>query len=93
MTPLKGVDSQVYALAQGNILVGGAGASAGGSSVQVNQLNGGRITNGAVIERELPSQFGVGNTLICNLTTKISAWRSKSLTPSTACVDMAAPPR
>ena len=63
MTPLKGVDSQVYALAQGNILVGGAGASAGGSSVQVNQLNGGRITNGAVIERELPSQFGVGNAL------------------------------
>ncbi len=63
MTPLKGVDSQVYALAQGNILVGGAGVSAGGSSVQVNQLNGGRITNGAVIERELPSQFGVGNTL------------------------------
>ena len=54
MTPLKGVDSQVYALAQGNILVGGAGASAGGSSVQVNQLNGGRITNGAIIERELP---------------------------------------
>ena len=50
MTPLKGVDSQVYALAQGNILVGGAGASAGGSSVQVNQ-------------RELPSQFVVGNTL------------------------------
>ena len=63
MAPMEGVDSQVYALAQGNILVGGAGASAGGSSVQVNQLNGGRITNGAVIERELPSQFGVGNTL------------------------------
>ncbi|MEX3019260.1 flagellar basal body P-ring protein FlgI [Kluyvera sp. STS39-E] len=63
MTPLKGVDSQVYALAQGNILVGGAGASAGGSSVQVNQLNGGRITGGATIERELPSQFGAGNTI------------------------------
>jgi flagellar P-ring protein precursor FlgI len=63
MTPLKGVDSQVYALAQGNILVGGAGASAGGSSVQVNQLNGGRITNGAIIERELPTQFGAGNTI------------------------------
>ena len=60
MTPLKGVDSQVYALAQGNILVGGAGASAGGSSVQ---LNGGRITNGAIIERELPTQFGTGNTI------------------------------
>ncbi len=41
MTPLKGVDNQVYALAQGNVLVGGAGASAGGSSVQVNQLAGG----------------------------------------------------
>ena len=40
MTPLKGVDNQVYALAQGNILVGGAGASAGGGSVQVNQLHG-----------------------------------------------------
>ena len=34
MTPLKGVDSQVYALAQGNILVGGAGASAGGSRIR-----------------------------------------------------------
>lgn len=39
MTPLK-ASTAVYALAQGNILVGGAGASAGGSSVQVNQLNG-----------------------------------------------------
>lgn len=62
MTPLKG-SIAVYALAQGNILVGGAGAAAGGSSVQVNQLNGGRITNGATIERELPSQFGGGNTI------------------------------
>ncbi len=63
MTPMKGVDNQVYALAQGNILVGGAGAAAGGSSVQVNQLNGGRITNGAVIERELPGTFGQGNVI------------------------------
>jgi flagellar P-ring protein precursor FlgI len=31
--------------------------------VQVNQLNGGRITNGAIIERELPTQFGAGNTI------------------------------
>ncbi|MCW7550182.1 flagellar basal body P-ring protein FlgI [Photorhabdus sp. APURE] len=63
MTPLKGVDNQVYALAQGNILVGGAGASAGGSSVKVNQLAGGRISNGAVIERELTTQFGENGTL------------------------------
>lgn len=58
MTPLKGVDGQIYAMAQGNILVGGAGASGGGSSIKVNQLNGGRITGGATIERELPSSFG-----------------------------------
>src|SRR5476651_1069763 len=58
MTPLKGVDNQVYALAQGNVLVGGAGASSGGSSVTVNQVSGGRITGGATIERELPSTFG-----------------------------------
>ncbi len=63
MTTMKGVDNQVYALAQGNILVGGAGAAAGGSSVQVNQLNGGRITGGAVIERELPGTFGQGNII------------------------------
>ncbi len=58
MTPMKGVDNQVYALAQGNVLVGGAGASAGGSSVTVNQVSGGRITGWATIERELPSTFG-----------------------------------
>ena len=57
MTPLKGADSQVYAIAQGNILVGGAGASAGGSSVQINQLNGGRISGGAIIERGVPTAF------------------------------------
>lgn len=49
MTPLKGANGQVYALAQGNLLVGGAGAQAGGSSVQVNQLNGGIISNGAIV--------------------------------------------
>lgn len=67
MTPLKGVDNQVYALAQGNLLVGGAGASSGGSQVKVNQLNGGRINDGAVIERELPVVFGASNKLILNL--------------------------
>lgn len=57
MTPLKGANGQVYAIAQGNILVGGAGAEAGGSSVQVNQLNGGIISNGAIIERSVPTTF------------------------------------
>lgn len=57
MTPLKGANGQVYAMAQGNLLVGGAGASSGGSSVQVNQLNGGIISNGAIIERSVPTTF------------------------------------
>ncbi|KCV22201.1 flagellar P-ring protein FlgI [Bordetella pertussis B200] len=57
MTPLKGADNQVYVIAQGNLLVGGAGASAGGSSVQINQLNGGRISNGAIVERAVPTMY------------------------------------
>lgn len=67
MTPLKGVDNQVYALAQGNLLVGGAGASSGGSQVKVNQLSGGRINNGAIIERELPNTFGNSNRITLQL--------------------------
>ncbi|SDD63017.1 flagellar P-ring protein precursor FlgI [Cupriavidus sp. YR651] len=55
MTPLKGADGQVYAIAQGNMLVGGAGASANGSKVQINQLAVGRIANGAVVERAVPA--------------------------------------
>ena len=70
MTPLKGVDNQVYALAQGNVLVGGAGASSGGSSVQVNQLTGGRISNGATIERELPTTFGTDGVINLQLNTE-----------------------
>src|SRR5689334_22680423 len=46
MTPLQGADGQVYAMAQGNVLVGGAGAASGGASVQVNQLAVGRISAG-----------------------------------------------
>ncbi len=70
MTPLKGVDNQVYALAQGKVLVGGAGASSGGSSVQVNQLTGGRISNGATIERELPTTFGTDGVINLQLNTE-----------------------
>ena len=39
-TPLKGADGQIYAMAQGNLIVGGAGAAAGGSKVQINHLSG-----------------------------------------------------
>ena len=57
MTPLKGANGQVYAIAQGNLLVGGAGAEAGGSSVQVNQLNGGIIPGGATVEQSVPTTY------------------------------------
>lgn len=67
MTPLKGVDNQIYALAQGNLLVSGAGAQSGGSRVQVNQLNGARITGGAIVEREVPVDFAARNTLMLQL--------------------------
>lgn len=63
MSPLKGGDGQVYAMAQGNILVGGAGASAGGSSQQVNHLDAGRIPNGATVERAVQSRFSQSNTV------------------------------
>lgn len=57
MTPLKGANGQVYAIAQGNLLVGGAGAESGGSSVQVNQLNGGIIPQGAIVEQGVPTTY------------------------------------
>lgn len=60
MTPLKGADGQVYAMAQGNLLVGGMGASSGGSSVQVNHLSVGRVPAGATVERAVPSLLGQG---------------------------------
>ncbi|WP_191626029.1 flagellar basal body P-ring protein FlgI [Pandoraea sputorum] len=58
MTPLKGPDGQVYALAQGNLLFGGAGAAANGSSVTINQLASGRIPSGAIVERAVPTAMG-----------------------------------
>lgn len=61
MTPLKGADGQVYAMSQGNLLVGGAGAAAAGSSVQVNHLSVGRIPNGATVERAVLTVLGQGD--------------------------------
>ncbi len=61
MSPLKGADGQTYAIAQGNLLVGGAGASAGGSSQQINHLSAGRIPSGATVERAVPSRVGQGD--------------------------------
>ena len=60
LAPLKGADGQVYAVAQGNVLVSGAGAAAGGSSAQVNHLNVGRIPSGATVERQVAMPVGQG---------------------------------
>jgi len=56
-TPLKGMDGQIYAMAQGNLIVGGAGASAGGAKVQINHLSAGRVPNGATVERSVPTPW------------------------------------
>ena len=58
MTPLKGADGQIYAMAQGNMMVGGAGAAANGSQVQINHLSVGRIPAGATVERSIATALG-----------------------------------
>ncbi|MBS3805748.1 MAG: flagellar basal body P-ring protein FlgI [Oleiphilaceae bacterium] len=68
MSPLKGADGQVYAMAQGSLVVGGFGASgADGSRISVNVPSVGRIPNGATIEREVTSPFSQGDTITFNL--------------------------
>jgi flagellar P-ring protein precursor FlgI len=63
LTPLKGADGQVYSLAQGNVLVGGVGASGAGSSVTVNHLSVGRIAAGATVERVVPTTLARDGTV------------------------------
>jgi flagellar P-ring protein precursor FlgI len=68
MTPLRGADSNVYALAQGSVVVGGITASGkSGSSVQVNISASGRVPNGASVERAVPSGFGNSGDMVLNL--------------------------
>ena len=63
VTPLKGADGEIYALAQGNLIVAGAGAAAGGSKVQINHLSAGRIPNGAQVERIVPTTLLEGTSI------------------------------
>jgi flagellar P-ring protein precursor FlgI len=70
MSPLKGADSQVYAVAQGSLVVSGLSASGqDGSSITVNNPSVGRIPNGATVERTVSTPFAEGNALIFNLHT------------------------
>ncbi len=68
MTPLKGADGNVYAIAQGNLVVGGFGASGNdGSSITVNIPSAGRIPNGASVERTVANAFASSEHLMLNL--------------------------
>jgi flagellar P-ring protein precursor FlgI len=68
MTLLRGVDGEVYAVAQGPVAIGGFAASgAAGGGVTKNHTTAGRITNGATVEKELPYEFGKNRALSINL--------------------------
>lgn len=68
LAQLRGADGEVYALAQGNVVIGGVNAQGNsGSSVTVNTTTAGRVPNGATIEREVPSDFQANNEVILNL--------------------------
>jgi len=63
LTPLKGTDGFIYAMSQGNVVVGGAGASAAGSKVTINHLSAGRVPGGATVERTVPNAVLDGDTI------------------------------
>lgn len=68
ITPLKGLDGQVYAMAQGNLAVGGLGLSGeDGSRISINVPSVGRIPNGATVEREVVTVIGDAELLTLNL--------------------------
>jgi flagellar P-ring protein precursor FlgI len=68
LTQLRAADGEVYALAQGNLVVGGLSAQGkSGSSVTVNTPTAGRVPNGATIEREIESDFDTGPTVHLSL--------------------------
>ncbi|MDR7051572.1 flagellar P-ring protein precursor FlgI [Duganella sp. 3397] len=81
MTPLKGADGQVYAMAQGNVLVGGVGVQAGGggggNSLVINHLSVGKISAGATVERVVASSLGEGNMIRLELNTSDFATASR----------------
>ncbi|AMK77563.1 MULTISPECIES: flagellar basal body P-ring protein FlgI [Methylomonas] len=68
MSPLRGADGNVYAVAQGNLVVGGLAAGGqDGSKITVNNPLVGRVPNGATVERIVPSSFDQSADLVFNL--------------------------
>ena len=92
MTPLRGVDGQVYAFAQGSVLVSGFGISGkDGSRISLNVPSSGRVPNGATVEREVPVRFAADPHLTLNLNTpdfttaaRVAAGINKTLGEGTA---------
>ncbi|HZO90476.1 MAG TPA: flagellar basal body P-ring protein FlgI [Chthonomonadaceae bacterium] len=62
-TPLRAANGEIYAVAQGPLSIGGFNFGAGGSSVQKNHVNVGRIPHGAYVEQEVPTTLSDGNTI------------------------------
>ena len=70
MTPLRGADGQIYAMAQGSVIVSGFGVNGkDGSRISLNVPSSGRIPNGASVEREVPVHFSADPHLMINLNT------------------------
>jgi len=92
MAPLKAADGKIYAVAQGNLVVGGFGvAGTDGSKVTVNIPSVGRIPSGAIVEREVPNRFATEENITVNLSRsdfttakRVAATINRILGPKTA---------
>ena len=68
MTPLRGIDGEVYGIAQGNLVVSGFGVKGDdGSKLSINVPSSGRVPNGAMVEREVPNDFAGQAFVVLNL--------------------------
>jgi flagellar P-ring protein precursor FlgI len=92
MTPLRGVDGEVYGVAQGSLIVSGFGVQGkDGSRISINVPSAGRVPNGATVEKEVPNAFASNPFVVLNLNTpdfttasRLSAGINKLLGDDTA---------